>query len=127
MKWYNKGLSLYSGLFDLAVHTGNIISPKMGWYAYKEDIDAIDWDGKFEKDEKKKDIVKCPKGWVTGKRKKDFNSSNEQLWTSILNAGFSEALFEMFSYQSTVDGGVFDDSELEEESSELTELTESKE
>ena len=106
---YNKGLSLYSGLFDLAVSTGNIVSPKVGWYAYKEDIDAPEFD------------KENPKGWVTGKRKRDFNSSSSDIWETILNAGLREGLYEMFSYQSSAEGGVFDDSELVEENKEETE------
>lgn len=108
---YTNGLSLYSGLFDLAINTGNIVSPKVGWYAYKEDIDAP----AFDKDN--------PKGWVTGKRKREFNSANVDIWETILNSGFREALYEAFSYQSSAEGGVFDDSELAEENTEITEPT----
>lgn len=97
---YNKGLSKYSGLFDLAVYSDAIVSPVQGWYCYREHIDAKDWDANGD----------IPKGWSQKKRKKDFGSDQSDVWDSILENGLTDKLYSHFSYQSTAEG-IFDDTD----------------
>jgi len=112
---YNRGLSKYSGLFDLAVDSGFIISPSVGYYAYKTNPDASD-------DVSKEDWDKAgnPEGWSKKMRKKEFGDANTELWDTMVNNGLADSLYEKFSYQSSTDG-VFDTTALEEDLHELEE------
>lgn len=92
---HSKGLARYSGLFDLALEVGSIDSPSSGWYTYTK-LDGTTSDKM---------------------RKKEFNSSNEDIWEEILDSGLRDALHDEFSYKAVADG-VFDEFENENEKDE---------
>ncbi len=103
---YKKGISKYSGLFQLAYDYGWIEMPSNGWYVYKTSADAKP----YVKATKKEPEPKNP-GWSEKKVQKKFFAANADLWEHMLRkAGFREKLCDEFQYQSST-GELFDDSD----------------
>jgi len=74
---FNKGMSKWSGLFDVALECGFLISPTQGWYCTKDNKDS-----KF--------------------RRKEVED-NDDFWNGLLKNGLTEELKKYFSYQSHAD------------------------
>lgn len=94
---YHTGLNRWSGLFDVCLEYGFILSPKQGWYHVEGNEDH-----KF--------------------RRKDTELSDE-FWLELMENGLSDQLKLYFAYQAHTDG-VFDKEDLDEAGDDITDLDE---
>ena len=95
-----------------AEHLGYIITPSKGWRAYKNFAGAEPFVSYTTEDEKNKLPKPGNIGWILGKRRSDFNSSNPAIWEEMLSAGLEQDLAKLFSYQPATQG-IFNDSDLD--------------
>jgi RecA/RadA recombinase len=80
---YHKGLNRWSGLFDICLEYGYILSPKQGWYHVEGNEDH-----KF--------------------RRKD-TELNEEFWLELMENGLADQLKLYFAYQAHTDGVIDED------------------
>jgi len=98
---YGSGLDTYSGLLDIAIATGHVVKPKMGWYARANVEDDKNW------------------------RRKE--TSTTKFWDPILkDTTFNEAVKSMYCFgggdpllQSKIDDMLNDGEELDEDTGEI--------
>lgn len=96
---FDRGVSKYSGLLDIALELGWIVKPNVGWYSKVNKVTG-------EIEEKKY-------------RAKDTNT--KEFWESILNSqAFKDDVYNRYSISSH---SIFSDEEIEEEFKEIAEET----
>lgn len=82
---YGTGIDVYSGLLDIAVATGFVISPKIGWYSRPSIEDDKNW---------RKKAVNCSEFWNPLLANGNFNKAVEEMFSLKGSKLFSEEQIE---------------------------------
>jgi RecA/RadA recombinase len=99
---YNGGMDKYTGMLDIAIASGHVIKPKMGWYSRPSVVDDKSW--------RKKD-TSCAEFWDTILSSESFNKSIKEMYC----LGGGNTLM-----QDKIDSVLSDDEHLDEETGEIT-------